>query len=585
MSRIVRSTFPGLLIVCTSLVFSGCGEGIPEDETGLDTGVDADGDSDSDSDSDGDADGDGDGGGDGDADADGDFDTDDEDPLLYTEMHFVTENGGDPQDGRTLETAWSVGDFNSLGNWDTTVAADGHIGPGDLVRFSGTITTQIVVQGSGVDGEYITLNGEDSVLTGQHSDGQINIEDNKDYIIVDGFECDGTGNNGTIGIQIVNDCDYIHIVNCEIHDITSENGRKCTGIYANAQPRSRRNSNITVGGNPESGNLLYNIGVDTGDGDTIMAHTDHIIFSYNVSRGAEDRSSGIDGITLLGCDSCLIENNSLHGHQENLSQDGVSDFGEDGIDLKGSTNVIVRYNYLANNRSIGVNVNLADSIGAICSDVVIHGNWIEGNGTNVRVNDLNQNVYIFSNLIRDSETHQGISCSATGIGYRITNNTIVNCHGDGSRFGIVTSNGSDYLIENNILTSDTHNDLMLLSGSDLSISNNHYFYTDGEARIGLYGSYKSVLTIDPQGTTGEWPFVEGDGNDYRLLATTLCRNSGVPTEGGPPPLEIQGVTHQPSYAEALHPESNFFAEPPSVVTGSQEDFGAGWERGAFLYVE
>jgi len=74
--------------------------------------------------------------------------------------HYVTQNGAGTRDGSTLANAWSVAQFNSSGIWNSLPEPDDRfIGPGDIVYFSGTITTWIDVPGSGTCSNKITLDG------------------------------------------------------------------------------------------------------------------------------------------------------------------------------------------------------------------------------------------------------------------------------------------------------------------------------------------------------------------------------------------------------------------------------------------
>jgi hypothetical protein len=87
-------------------------------------------------------------------------------------------------------------DFNTAGNWDTDVANDGKIGPGDevvVLNNDGLISATLTFQGSGLLGEPIRLIGE---TPGAGVSGSIVALD-KSYIRIEGL----TATNAT-GVSI-----------------------------------------------------------------------------------------------------------------------------------------------------------------------------------------------------------------------------------------------------------------------------------------------------------------------------------------------------------------------------------------------
>lgn len=84
-------------------------------------------------------------------------------PYPYLETYFLRQSGNGSAP-KTEAGAFGATDFNTAGNWATGwVANDNKIGPGDRVvvlDYDGTITTQLVVQQSGLDtGRPITIQG------------------------------------------------------------------------------------------------------------------------------------------------------------------------------------------------------------------------------------------------------------------------------------------------------------------------------------------------------------------------------------------------------------------------------------------
>lgn len=129
-------------------------------------------------------------------------------PYPYLETYFLRETG-DGSSPKTEAGAFGAADFNTAANWATGwVANDNKIGPGDRVvvlDYDGTITTQLVVQQSGLDtGRPITIQGRGFATLNDVVDmngkvfiviesliypGNFLLEDGTGYIVLE----DGTG--------------------------------------------------------------------------------------------------------------------------------------------------------------------------------------------------------------------------------------------------------------------------------------------------------------------------------------------------------------------------------------------------------
>jgi hypothetical protein len=109
--------------------------------------------------------------------------------------HYVSQNSAAAADGSSLANTWGVTDFNTSSNWSSTPGTSGKISPGDTVILNGTISSRLLVQGSGSSGNIITiLFATGAIMSaatwGGHS--ALSIAGNS-YITVDG------GATGTIG--------------------------------------------------------------------------------------------------------------------------------------------------------------------------------------------------------------------------------------------------------------------------------------------------------------------------------------------------------------------------------------------------
>src|SRR5579871_365853 len=65
------------------------------------------------------------------------------------EDFFIAETAGPSGGGASASDPAPVGFFNNAENWDSPAKLRGKIGPGDRVHLVGTITEQLVFQGSG----------------------------------------------------------------------------------------------------------------------------------------------------------------------------------------------------------------------------------------------------------------------------------------------------------------------------------------------------------------------------------------------------------------------------------------------------
>lgn len=84
-------------------------------------------------------------------------------PYPFLETYFLRQSGNGSAP-KTEAGAYAAADFNTAANWTTAwVANDDKIGPGDRVvvlNYDGMVTTQLVVQASGLDASRpITIQG------------------------------------------------------------------------------------------------------------------------------------------------------------------------------------------------------------------------------------------------------------------------------------------------------------------------------------------------------------------------------------------------------------------------------------------
>ncbi|MBW2570252.1 MAG: right-handed parallel beta-helix repeat-containing protein [Deltaproteobacteria bacterium] len=319
--------------------------------------------------------------------------------------------------------------------------------------------------------------------------------------------------------------------------------------------------------------VRYDCGIDTGGHDIGLSNTDNLTVSYNQCYGG-GTETGIDGITLNYCDVGVIEYNRIYDH---IKSDGTQ-FGEDAIDTKGSSNIHIRYNVIYGNRAGGIKVNNSDAMKANSSNIHIYHNRIYGNGTNIVVSDVDENVYIWSNVIYGSTGGHGICCTQTGSNIHIYNNTLINNHGaDGDKWAIVLTTGSDYYIKNNIFYSDTHNDLISKgsAATNVNLDYNHYCYTGGAAIVSWNGAKGTLTKLkafgqEANGQEGDPLFTNVGGHDYTLQVGSPCKDTGTDS--------LKAI-----YADGLDPgETEWSTTPCTIKTTNQGVYGS-WEKGAYIY--
>lgn len=500
--------------------------------------------------------------------------------LVYGGSYYVSENSRGRGNGSSYSDRMSVETHNGF-------AFKG----GDHIYLCGEIESQLKIPRSGTSGNSISYRGYDrdpAIFTGEFR-GQLYGE-GKSYIDIDQVEFDGSGNDGTTGILFKNNCRYITITRCKIHDMVSNTSRnKNVGILFNNDDSSTRNSYITIGGSPGMGNEIYHIGIDTGDSDIILSYTNDVIISYNKNYGNPNRTSGIDGLTILSSKRILIEKNKFYGHDKYMPNSGFyhkSEHGEDGIDLKGATDAIIRYNVIHSNHSIGININRNASQTTDCNNILIYNNRIYENGSNVRFagsydDEKHSNIYVWGNVLHSARNTQNLISSTHGKNFYIYNNTFYNPLSS-DRFQISASQ-TNFNIKNNIFIRDNSKRQLWLSGkaTNYVVDGNLYYYNGALSQIKVDNDWKTATTVDKNGIDDNPRFLDKNKYDFRLASNSPAIGSGVPISGNPPSISIYGVTYHSSYAEILSSTTDWSAFPPNVNTTKQDNNAGGWVMGAY----
>ena len=525
------------------------------------------------------------------------YDAHDLPPLTDSQTYYVTQNGAGVNAGgtgfwdstalpTTAGNAMSIAQFNSSDNWGSSDSI-WFIDPGDVVNFSGTITSQVTPQASGSSGKPITLDGYaagdcDPVADGScagaaeltvNAEGMIRI-DGTQYVTIRDFEFDGTGIDGATGIAGINSLSHVTIEDNYFHDLTTGSGAdKMCGIWISASPSSNRSSYITI-----RNNYIDRAGTDTGDGDINLAYIDDLLVEGNVAIG--DADEGVDGLACTNCDRLLVQNNKFASHNDTGD-------GENGIDLKGCDDFIVRWNYIYDEPEVAININRDDAGAEDSHTGVVYGNYMQdsaqSNGSVLRIGEMDESCWAWANIIDTNGsgaavTH-GISITGSGTTYAY-GNTVVNAHGDGTRFQIYASSTPTAVhLKNNILYSDTHNDLIYES-STTTVEYNQGLYTGGTARIYYNGSYVNFNSFGSN-ATADPSFTNINAGTAAGFEPTSSTTNGVDPSGTVATITVQGTSYGAGVLDMkllIDPDNtNFSAIPPTVT---MMDNSTNLDRGA-----
>lgn len=456
------------------------------------------------------------------------------------------------------------------------------------------------------------------------------IDVNIDNATLDGYEADNTTYmnlsevagrakvdiSSNSGIRMEN-CSNITIQDFEI------TGGADRGMYATASNNilMRRNYvylvssgstianssyNITWGGSAGHGNVFKNCGQDTADEDIALASGCHdIIISYN-HLYATLSTWGIDGVLFsTGVYDVLIEYNSIHDHNDSSGYDG-----EDGIDSKYGSDVIIRFNDIYNNKhQAGISIQ-KDS-----RRFYIYGNRLANNlwsGIFIKDNSSSRtpgDFYIFSCLF-EGEDHAGIgedydSPAYTLSNIQVYNNTFIESGDDVSsaKHTAIRPVGENYIIKNNIFyksrPSESDYTQIYVEPSlddDVTMDYNWYYWPSQTSKI-FWGDGGS-LTVDqvqagssnglPQETgllanEGDPGLTDIGGGDYTIAPGAAVIGKGIDMgTGAIVILVIQGVSYSVYWDIALADGTSFPGNGtiPTIVTVSRDSYDA-WDIGAY----
>jgi len=345
-----------------------------------------------------------------------------------------------------------------------------------------------------------------------------------DYITIDGLDLKhNTGGGGGAAIHCSGNCLSWTIQNNTIHD--SDRG----AIWLR-----------TTSGSEQTGHLIQDNDID------------------NTCIDIGD----CGGILLDFVDSSTIQRNNINND------------GEHAIRIRNGDSNIIQYNILSNNGSSGLAItDSADpGVGKPANNIarynIAYGNsHLDAGKSNMEMINTGGGNKYHNNLLYNSVTRGFRTSGADGDFFY--NNTIYNSGTD----GMYINTSQNLTIKNNIIDTVGDNHIEVddnITGHDIDYNlygddiDTQFEWNDTPYN---FADWKTNSSQDANSPAIADPlFTNAAGGDFTLQATSPCRNVGVDL----------GDT----YDDALNPYACTW--PNAVYTLDQDNFGDGWEIGAYV---
>ena len=524
--------------------------------------------------------------------------------------YYVTQNGNGARNGQSLGNAWSVSDFNNPTNW-STIDNSNKIDPGDTVYFSGTITAQILPQGSGTSGYPITLDGYQAgdcdpinsvcsssalLTTGLHDYDQ-------DYITIQDFR--GTGGTSDAFLMFgdptqTGHADHIVIRRNYLYNTVGRSlafNRSSAAPYVGSQHVTVENNKISgygIGSNPPCGASFYEVR------DLVVRGND---FSGGPDPDASDCKSD-NVIEVYATRNALFEYNNIH---EAYQQAGMA--LKEGID--DNWYIIIRFNKFHDN-SLQTHYTDGESIGLALSDpnhyTYVYGNYIYHNGNfGIFMSYGTTYNYIWSNLITNNGWSGLYSGSGTGPNSYtyIYNNTFAK--NDTARSEVNTTGLAAFdpavsrLVKNNIFYDNrprqTYYHQVYLSSnatSGTSLDYNTYYFPGQTPTWYWNDALRSIANMQSYGQETHSDITDpgfNDANgadntdgtvddDYRLDGRNINDGKDLSQCFN---VTVQGKVYNICLDDALDPNATNWRTTPPIVRTVKQGANGSWSRGAYAY--
>ena len=456
----------------------------------------------------------------------------------YTETIYICQGGsGSNPTAGTCAGAYDDSVLSNGSYWSANVAADGLIGPDDLVLFlddGGAITANLSTQEDGLSGQPITFSVPAGENVTWNTQGNGSIDITNQYITLD---CaDRMTINHSRGsydrIIDVNDggranaADYFSLKNCNIVGVAS------TGSVPGAWGMVLGDDHFTITGNTWTYFEVHIFISFTGSGVHYGEISDNV-FSHTNQRNDQNNYDGADLITAKSDNGYSPTRMDFSG--VTISHNKFSYWGDDAIDMFGASGLTFEYNEVGPNDGryhFGEGCN-GIKLGGGSYDPGVSGynnvaryNWIHGfsgscTSKGIIANGAGHQI-IYGNLITDMNPTSGdavaidlVANEVSGEGaWKVFNNTITDI--DGWALRISDNEEAGTLVYNNILDGGD-GDFYINSNSTEDIGGGYNCLVNSSAVVDSGGDYvgkNDIGNCDPgynNAGAGEfWPDSNSD---------------------------------------------------------------------------
>lgn len=503
------------------------------------------------------------------------------------ETFYVTQSGQGTRTGASYANAWSEAQFETASNWSASETTS-RIDPGDTVYLCGTfpanLSSEIRPAGNGSSTEAIVIRGDCAgapfLVTGSHaSNSGVRVRD-RSYLTLSNlrFESD-------LSVEIrIQDSHHITVQNSTIQ--TSRN----KGIET-----SGSGHHITI-----AGNTIRSMAPGGGGADGIaiwQGPWDHVYIYRN--RISDFTHSGINVMgyypettppTLNEVSYVYIYENEIdlptrgYGHGFGFNESNHIYFFRNYVHgLRARSQISARDVFVYNNVFANTRNCCSTATEAGCSEA--YANCADadkryyGTGQALDLSAYSSaptNVHIVNNMVlHAAESGVRVLTSEPIVGLKVINNAFANTSNANSpsddpagssatwidySFAVETATLSDFTFTHNLVHSPVRT-------VDIRYGSNAYTVAQWNA----FGTSEVVTDANVANNPGISGYVPAS-------ASSPLVNTGTALVGPPDPSG--GLPSNGTYAHALDPSTDW---PNAVVVANQNDYGGGWERGAFVY--
>jgi hypothetical protein len=535
-------------------------------------------------------------------------------------IYYVTQAGAGNYSGSDIDNAMRVeNEFNALsGNKE-----------GNTYFFSGTITSEVVIDISGTGGGgYITLDGyqagDVNHISGEDTNAALIDINNKstgvrgiyanreNYIIIQDFRIKRAGHGIYFEGESTVDCTNIIIRRVWVEDMYNI-GIELGGADGSAGVSygTIQDSVIYDIGRSRSTSAISNINLDQGH--NIVIKNNHI-YNHVATALVYD---GADGVVGHGVQGLLLEGNLMYH------------FGEDALDFKmdgtqSPQNLIARYNRMYDTKQYCITVQGEGDNAYIYANYFGKEGETTGDDLVIQMRGF-EDVFVWANIFYKPD-HAGfiaINVNETKVVDNSTlwNNTIV-------KSGQQTDPDQDFFA--GIAWWDAKTSLSHEAYNNILIDNNEAANLDFQIWMDSNITFNGTTDYNLFHLTGDAPNVDWDGNERELTnpmaSNVFCTTDGQDCNGnvGAPlfvdygnqnftlqvdspaidsgtPITtggilngrnwdvptIQGVDYSLIVTPdlALDPSNTDWTTiPPTVQTLDQDDYGSIWDQGAYIRI-